>query len=309
MAIVPLVIVLYIWTQDKLSAITLIIVLPVLIIFLILIGLVSQKKIDDQMENYRLLSRHFVDSLRGLVTLKYLGKSKSHEKAIETVSNKYRIATNRALKYAFMSSFALDFFASLSVAIVAVELGLRLINGTVTLEPALAILILAPDYFLPVRELGNDFHATVDGQDAGEEIRSILKDDTSYEMNDVAVMPFVGATSLRAQEVTVIGDEERTLLEDVSFDIRPGEKIGIVGTSGAGKSTFIRTLAGFTTVGDGTFAIGEKQLPTLANESWQRQLSPMDLADVFQLGKLFFCYRLHRSVEPLFLAFIERNDR
>lgn len=273
MAIVPLVIVLYIWTQDKLSAITLIIVLPVLIIFLILIGLVSQKKIDDQMENYRLLSRHFVDSLRGLVTLKYLGKSKSHEKAIETVSNKYRIATNRALKYAFMSSFALDFFASLSVAIVAVELGLRLINGTVTLEPALAILILAPDYFLPVRELGNDFHATVDGQDAGEEIRSILKDDTSYEMNDVAVMPFVGATSLRAQEVTVIGDEERTLLEDVSFDIRPGEKIGIVGTSGAGKSTFIRTLAGFTTVGDGTFAIGEKQLPTLANESWQRQLS------------------------------------
>src|SRR5699024_4343788 len=108
---------------------------------------------DDQMENYRLLSRHFVDSLRGLVTLKYLGKSKSHEKAIETVSNKYRIATNRALKYAFMSSFALDFFASLSVAIVAVELGLRLINGTVTLEPALAILILAPDYFLPVREL------------------------------------------------------------------------------------------------------------------------------------------------------------
>ena len=155
--------------------------MPILIAFLILVGLVAKKHTGTQWATYQLLSRHFVDSLRGLVTLKYLGKSKEHQAAIETVSNKYRIATNRSLRIAFMSTFCLDFFASLSVAVVAVELGLRLIDGVIGLHVALTVLILAPEYFQPVRDLGNDYHATMDGKDAGKQIQRILNEGSSKE--------------------------------------------------------------------------------------------------------------------------------
>lgn len=269
MAVIPAVVVLFVFTKDILSGAILVIVLPVLILFLILIGIVSKRRIDDQMETYRLLSRHFVDSLRGLVTLKYLGRSKSHEKAIETVSNKYRIATNRALRYAFLSSFALDFFASLSVAIVAVELGFRLINGGVGLEMALAVLILAPEYFTPVRELGNDFHATVDGQDAGNEIRAIL----ATPRNDVqmAVPTLTTTSTLALQQVGVEGDEQRSILHGLDLTVNGAQKIGIVGSSGAGKSTLIQALAGFVAT-TGTISI-DGQPTSLTQDAWRQQLS------------------------------------
>ena len=264
MAVIPAVVVLFVFTKDILSGAILVIVLPVLILFLILIGIVSKRRIDDQMETYRLLSRHFVDSLRGLVTLKYLGRSKSHEKAIETVSNKYRIATNRALRYAFLSSFALDFFASLSVAIVAVELGFRLINGGVGLEMALAVLILAPEYFTPVRELGNDFHATVDGQDAGNEIRAIL----ATPRNDVqmAVPTLTTTSTLALQQVGVEGDEQRSILHGLDLTVNGAQKIGIVGSPGAGKSTLIQALAGFVAT-TGTISI-DGQPTSLTQDAW-----------------------------------------
>ena len=146
-----------------------------MIAFLILLGLVAQKHANTQWSSYQLLSRHFVDSLRGLLTLKYLGKSKSHQHAIETVSDKYRIATNRSLSIAFLSTFSLDFFTSLSVAVVAVELGIRLIDGVIGLQTALTVFILAPEYFQPIRDLGNDYHATMDGKDAGEQIHKLLR--------------------------------------------------------------------------------------------------------------------------------------
>lgn len=273
MAIIPAVVVLFIFTQDILSGAILVIVLPVLILFLILIGIVSKRKIDDQMATYRLLSRHFVDSLRGLVTLKYLGRSKSHEQAIATVSNKYRIATNRALRYAFLSSFALDFFASLSVAIVAVELGFRLINGTVMLEMALTALILAPEFFMPVRELGNDFHATTDGQDAGKEIKAILAEQSAREQNAVTLPQWHSNSTLTLQNITQLGDEQRTILRDLNFTITGNTKVGIVGSSGAGKSTLIQLLAGFNTVSQGQFIVDNSSSEQLTNPAWRQQLA------------------------------------
>ncbi len=273
MAIIPVAIVLFVFPKDYVSGITLVLVLPILIIFLILIGIVSKKRIDEQMETYRLLSRHFLDSLRGLVTLKYLGKSKSHETAIDTVSNKYRIATNRALKYAFLSSFALDFFASLSVAIVAVFLGFRLINGSVMLEPALAILILAPEYFLPVRELGSDFHATVDGQDAGNEIRNILAETSERKEVEAKVPTWTQTSVLQANQLVKLGDEEQQLLKNISFEVKGNEKVGIVGVSGAGKSTLISVLSGFLQNEKGSFTIDGVEVPHLTTPYWQQQIS------------------------------------
>ena len=166
--IIPFAILIYVFILDSPSGIILLLVMPILIIFLILLGLIAKKQKDAKWANYMILAKHFVDSLRGLVTLKYLGRSKGHRDAIYSVSNKYRISTMRTLRVAFLSGFSLDFFSSLSTAVVAVELGVRLIEGNMNFLPALTILILTPEYFLPVRELGNDYHATMDGKESGK---------------------------------------------------------------------------------------------------------------------------------------------
>lgn len=273
MAIMPFVIVAYVFTLDKMSAITLVIVLPILIIFLILIGMVSKKQIDAQMDTYRLLSRHFVDSLRGIVTLKYLGRSRSHEQSIAKVSDNYRIATNRSLRYAFLSSFSLDFFASLSVAVVAVELGLRLINGQILLEPSLVILILAPEYFAPVRELGNDFHATADGKDASAQIHSILDEsEVAAPVQLKPIMRWSENSTMELQNLRVeLGDQ--IIFEDLYLRLKGYEKIGIIGHSGAGKTTLIDVLSGFTIPAFGECVVDGQVLPHLAVADWQDQIA------------------------------------
>ncbi|AIQ15200.1 thiol reductant ABC exporter subunit CydD [Paenibacillus durus] len=174
MAVTPALLLVYVYMQDKMSGIILTLTMPIIIVFMILIGMTARKQMDRQLESYRTLSNHFVDSLRGLETLKFLGRSKDHSQAIAEVSDRYRSATMRTLRVAFLSSFALDFFTMLSVASVAVSLGLRLVNGDMTLVTGLTILILAPEYFLPVRLVGADFHATLDGKEAGEAMKSII---------------------------------------------------------------------------------------------------------------------------------------
>ncbi|MGW8824489.1 thiol reductant ABC exporter subunit CydD [Paenibacillus lautus] len=174
--ITPALVWLYVFMTDRISGIILLVTMPILIVFLILVGLAARKQTERQLDSYRMLSNHFVDSLRGLTTLKFLGQSRKHGASIQQVSEGYRTATMRTLRVAFLSSFALDFFTMLSVASVAVNLGLRLINGSLELLPALLILILAPEYFLPVRMVGADFHATLDGKQAGEAMQSIIRE-------------------------------------------------------------------------------------------------------------------------------------
>lgn len=273
MICIPLILLAYVFTKDILSGVVLFITMPILIAFLILLGLLAQKKIDAQMDTYRVLSSHFVDSLRGLVTLKFLGKSKSHEHAIKSVSEKYRLATNQTLRLAFLSTFALDFFSSLSVALVAVELGLRLIEGNITLQPALMILILAPEYFLPIRSFGNDYHATMDGKDAGEQIDRVLSDEENISSNQTiptwnhhSVLTIKGLTKKSSED-------EGLILRDLSFEVKGVQKIGVVGQSGAGKSTLIDLLAGLSDAHAGKIFINEQEISSFAAEEWQKQIS------------------------------------
>ncbi|MGF6353298.1 ATP-binding cassette subfamily C protein CydD [Paenibacillus sp. 4624] len=174
MGFTPVIILLYVFKLDTMSGVILMLTLPILIVFMILIGLATQRKIDGQFKSHKALANHFVDTLRGLETLKTLGQSKTHEGSIMRVSQRYRKATMSTLRMAFLSSFALDFFTMLSVASVAVGLGLRLTEGHMSLFAALTVLILAPEYFLPVRMLGADYHATLDGKEAGEAINQVI---------------------------------------------------------------------------------------------------------------------------------------
>ncbi|WJM08093.1 thiol reductant ABC exporter subunit CydD [Paenibacillus sp. PK1-4R] len=196
----PIVILLYVFKLDLMSGVILMLTLPILIVFMILIGLAAQRKIDGQFRSYKALANHFVDTLRGLETLKTLGQSRTHEGSILRVSQRYRKATMSTLRMAFLSSFALDFFTMLSVASVAVGLGLRLTEGHMLLGPALTVLILAPEYFLPVRMLGADYHATLDGKEAGAAINQVIERGKAAEQKQKEAYANVVAHPVTAED-------------------------------------------------------------------------------------------------------------
>ncbi|MEG7842713.1 thiol reductant ABC exporter subunit CydD [Bacillus mobilis] len=274
-SIVPGLIVLYVFTLDIESGIILVVTIPIVITFMILLGLAAQKMADSQYETYRVLSNHFVDTLKGLETLKYLGKSKQHEGKIEKVSKRYRKATMRTLRVAFLSSFALDFFTSLSIAFVAVGLGIRLIDGTIVLLPALTILILAPEYFLPIKQVGANYHATLDGQLAMEQIEEILQQQKEIEKKESNVdLIWNSSSSLKLQDVKVKSNEsEKAILEGIDFTWKGTGAIGVIGESGAGKSTLIDVLAGFLTPSGGKMIVNGVEIDGTTREEWQKNIA------------------------------------
>ncbi|MBG9804571.1 thiol reductant ABC exporter subunit CydD [Brevibacillus laterosporus] len=286
-AITPWVILAYVAWQDMISGIILLVTMPILIVFMILIGLAAKGKMDRQWKSYRILSNHFVDALRGLETLRYLGLSSTHSKTIERVSDRYRSATMGTLRVAFLSSFALDFFTMLSVACVAVSLGLRLISGEIFLLTGLTVLILAPEYFLPIRMVGADYHATLNGKEAGEAIQAILqkqvaqdkKDDANVTINEWTKESSLMLTSIGMKhesntnsiQVEEAHMEAKPSLRDISFTITGKQKIGIIGESGAGKSTLIDVLAGFLVPTSGQMELNGQRVSSLCQPEWQSQ--------------------------------------
>ncbi|MFT8373124.1 MAG: ABC transporter transmembrane domain-containing protein, partial [Liquorilactobacillus satsumensis] len=157
--VVPWLILLAVWYFDWKSGAFLLAIFPLIIVFMVVLGYAAQAKADRQYKTYQMLANHFVDSLRGIDTLKFFGLSKRYARSIFKTSERFRKATINTLKIAILSTFALDFFTTLSIAVVAVLLGLRLLNGQISLFPALTVLILSPEYFLPIRDFSGDYHA------------------------------------------------------------------------------------------------------------------------------------------------------
>ncbi|WP_040208497.1 thiol reductant ABC exporter subunit CydD [Neobacillus jeddahensis] len=273
MALIPVTILLVIFYLNIRSAVILGLAVPILIAFMILLGYAAKSKADQQYESYHLLSNHFVDSLRGLETLKYLGLSKQHIDQISLVSERYRRSTMATLKLAFLSSFAMDFFTMLSIATVAVFLGMGLINGTMELFPALTILILAPEYFLPIRELGADYHATLDGKNAGKKMEEIIAKESIVQLQ-VRVPIWDSTSRLAIKDLNVMFPESNQEgLQNINFSIAGVKKIGIIGASGAGKSTLIDVLGGFIPPTSGEIQLGDQKITSLSVLDWQRQVS------------------------------------
>ena len=287
--IVPAGIVMYVWFIHHTSAYILVGVIPVVVIFMVLLGLAAQKLADKQYASYRLLSNHFIDSLKGLETLTFLGQSKQHGKKIAKVSKQYRQATMRTLRMAFSSSFALDFFTSLAIAFVAVGLGFNLIEGKMMLLPALTILILAPEYFLPIRQVGMDYHATLDGQIALSEVEYLIQQGESvpFTKHLQANISWVDQPSITFKHVSVDIDGE-SILKNIDFSFDGPGLIGLVGPSGSGKTSLLHTLAGSLQPEDGRIFIGDQRVSHLHRQDWLQQIAyipqrpyifPMSIAD------------------------------
>ncbi|UII56631.1 thiol reductant ABC exporter subunit CydD [Cytobacillus spongiae] len=271
--VLPAMIALYVFSLNIKSSVVLILTMPILIGFMILLGLAAKVKVGKQWQTYRVLSNHFVDSLRGLETLKFLGLSRKHQSKIVAVSEDYQKATMGTLRIAFLSSFAMDFFTMLSVATVAVFLGLGLIDGKIMLQPALTILILAPEFFLPVREIGTDYHATLNGQEAGKDMRTILSEPLLTEEEPLKLANWAANDQLELQHTSVILDQgSAPILKELSFTLKGKRKIGIVGESGAGKSTFIDLIGGFIGGSTPSIFVNGTGCSHLQKEEWQKQL-------------------------------------
>lgn len=274
MLLIPAMIVIYMFTLNPSSAGIVILVLPILFFFMAMLGIAAKRKADKQYESYQVLSNHFVDSLRGLETLKLLGLSKDYDKNIGTVSERYRKATMSTLRVAFLSTFALDFFTSLSIAIVALFLGLNLMEGAILLGPALTILILAPEYFLPIRDFGTDYHATLDGKNSMGAIGQILAIPTEEKERDTKnASSWSSADILSFTDLTVVHEEaSRPSLQNISYSWKGYGKIGIIGASGAGKSTFIDVLGGFLAPSSCTVNRNGETMGGFHDSSWQEQI-------------------------------------
>ncbi|MDR0300657.1 MAG: thiol reductant ABC exporter subunit CydD [Streptococcaceae bacterium] len=271
MMLIPVFIWLVVVVLDWRSAIILLITFPLAIVFMILLGYTAQARAARQYESFQLLSNHFLDSLRGIATLKYFGKSKAYANSIHKTSEEFRTATMATLRLAMLNNFALDFFATLSIASVALFLGLRLMDSHILLFPALATLILAPEYFLPLREFASDYHATLNGKNALASINDVMALDENIFSELPEKVKWSEDSELKLKQLSKLYENERGV-KDINISLKGYQKIALVGASGSGKSTLLSMLAGFLTPSSGSLELNSQILSSLTENKWRESL-------------------------------------
>ncbi|MBE3037322.1 MAG: thiol reductant ABC exporter subunit CydD, partial [Chloroflexi bacterium] len=258
-ALVPLSILMVVFPRDALSGIVLLLTAPLIPVFMYLIGKTAETLTKRQWDTLSRLSAHFLDSLQGLTTLKELGRSKEHANSIAEASNRFRDVTLSVLRVTFLSALVLELVATVSTAVVAVEVGLRLLYGHIAFQQAFFLLLLAPEFYIPLRMLGLRFHAGMSGTTAARRIFEILDSreqrgenreqgiessaSISHSLFPIHHSPF-STLCLSNLSYTYPGETE-SALKDITLEIHAGEQIALVGMSGAGKSTLAALLLRF----------------------------------------------------------------
>lgn len=268
--VVPLAVLARIVTGDWISALTIVLTLPLIPLFMVLIGWATQSRMDRQWRLLARLSGHFLDVVEGLPTLKVFGRAKAQAAAIRSITGEYRRATLRTLRIAFLSSFALELLATISVALVAVGIGMRLVHGELDLYTGLMVLVLAPEAYLPLRQVGAQYHAAAEGLSAAEEIFAVLE----TPLRTPGTAPAPQGTALAVEELVVRHPGRAAdSLPATSFEVRPGETVALVGPSGAGKSTLLSVLLGLTAPSEGRALADGHDIASLSPESWWQRIA------------------------------------
>lgn len=272
MIVLPVAFAIMIALADWVSGIVVVILLPSMVLLMMLIGKTTADRGREQHASFKVMSNHFIDSVRGVSTLATFAVSRTYAQRVFTVSERFREATMRTLRTATLSGSVLDLSATLAIAAVSIMLGLRLIDGSLTLLPALFVLILTPEYFRPIREFASDYHASLDGVNSLRSVNEIIE--ATSAVPPQRPIPAWGARStLRISDLSK-DHAGVPALEDVSFECEGSQVIGVIGMSGSGKSTLLRLLAGLDDPSRGTFRIdGECTLDTLRHRAWQEQIA------------------------------------
>ncbi|AOP50810.1 ABC transporter [Streptomyces lydicus] len=268
--VVPVAVLARIVTGDWISALTIVLTLPLIPLFMVLIGWATQSRMDRQWRLLARLSGHFLDVVEGLPTLKVFGRAKAQAEAIRAITGDYRRATLRTLRIAFLSSFALELLSTLSVALVAVGIGMRLVHGELDLTTGLTVLVLAPEAYLPLRQVGAQYHAAAEGLAAAEEVFAVLE----APLPAAGTAPAPDGTALTVEDLVVRHPgRSADSLPATSFEVRPGETVALVGPSGAGKSTLLNVLLGFTAPSEGRALVDGRDIASLSPDSWRQRIA------------------------------------
>ncbi|WP_328992453.1 thiol reductant ABC exporter subunit CydD [Kribbella sp. NBC_01245] len=287
---VPVGVAIWMAQADLIAAGTVLVTLPLIPIFMILIGLATQAHSRRRAHALDVLAHHFADVVAGLTTLKVFGRAKGQAISVRRVTDRHRVASMSSLRLAFMSSLVLELLASISVALVAVGVGLRLVEGHMGLETALLVLILAPEAYLPLRQVGVHYHASADGVAAAEEVFRVLETPVpvSGARTDLPVLPL----SLRSVSVQY-PDRASRALDAFDLDLDAGEIVALSGRSGAGKSTVFAVLLGFVEA-SGSVVAGAHEMGEYDARAWRRLFAWVPQRPVLLDGDIAFNVRLGR---------------
>jgi len=277
-ALIPLTVAVVVLTRDLLSGVVLLLTAPLIPIFMVLIGRLADVRSRRQWLAMSRLSASFLDTIQGLTTLKVLGRSRAQVAAIRRASETFRFASMDVLRIAFLSALVLELVATLSVAVVAVEIALRLLHGRLDFEQAFFVLLLAPEFYLPLRRLGADFHAGLAGTTAAQRLFTLLE--APAPARPAIAIPMPPTPSLELEEVSYAypgesgrGSAARPALTSVNLLIEPGEKIAIVGPSGAGKSTLARIVLRFVEPDSGRLMADDVPAKAIDPDDWRRAIA------------------------------------
>jgi ATP-binding cassette subfamily C protein CydD len=277
-ALIPLSILVFVVQTDFLSGIVLLVTAPLLPLFMFLIGSASETHTRKQWQGLSRMSAYFLDVLQGLTTLKSLGRSRDQVDVIKKVSEQYRQSTMGVLKVTFLSALALELIATLGTAVVAVEIGIRLLYGKMAFEQAFFVLLLAPEFYLPLRLLGTRFHAAMAGVEASKRMFEILdlpitKDTLVSSTTHLPAPKDTSPPSIILKDVGYVYSNNRPALQGVSFEIPAGKMTALVGESGAGKTSLTWLLLRFLQPQSGEILVNGVSLSDIPAQQWRDNLA------------------------------------
>jgi ATP-binding cassette subfamily C protein CydCD len=268
--IVPVAVIAVVAGADWVSAVLIAVSLPLIPIFMALVGATTRDRTMARMRSLHKLAGHFLDVVAGLPTLKVFDRAKAQARSIADVTDRYRSTTLATLRLTFLSSLILELLATVSVALVAVAVGLRLLDGDMSFHDALFVLVLAPEAYLPLRALGANYHASADGMQAAQDVFTLLEQPRVAPAGGTTKAPGT-AIRLSGLELTYPG-RGIPALHHTTLIIAPGETVAITGPSGCGKSTLLSVILGLRLPDAGAVSLGGVDLANLDLEDWRSHI-------------------------------------
>ncbi|AQS58976.1 thiol reductant ABC exporter subunit CydD [Desulforamulus ferrireducens] len=271
-ALIPILILFFVFPIDLTSGLILLFTAPLIPFFMILIGKWADHLTKRQWVIMSRMSAHFLDVLQGLTTLKFFGRSKDQARVIARISDDFRKTTLGVLRVAFLSALVLELLSTISTALMAVTLGLRLVYDRIPFQEAFFLLLLAPEFYLPLRNLGSQFHGSMSGVNVANRIFEVLSLPLPREEGGQGVPR--GGLHLELQDVTFsYAGANQPALASCSFALLPGQVVALVGPSGAGKTTLAQLLLRFIEPERGTIKVGGIPLSQINAAEWRNQVA------------------------------------
>ncbi len=302
-AFIPIAILAFVVPTDWVSAIILCVSAPLIPLFMVLIGRGTEALNQAQWRKLAHLAAHLFDAIEGLTTLKLFNASRAETASIAQTSNAYRTSTMEVLRVAFLSSLALEFFATVSIAMVAVYIGFRLYYRELHFLPGFAVLLLAPEFYRPLRAMGTQYHARMEAVGAADAIVALLDTPVRLSSDRRGSLPAAPIRHIRFEQVGFTYDVEqggqvsgaRPALEGIDFALARGRRVALVGPSGAGKTTVSQLLLGFLTPTRGRITVDGHDLATLPAAAWQSRIAWLPQRPTLFHGTVLDNIRLGRA--------------